>query len=273
MEQVFEKKNQFYLLDYGLACKFVTSKGDHKPFCSDERRAHAGTILFCSRDAHKGALSRRSDLESLGYNIIFWLTGTLPWFNDTNDPVIVQKKKQRAMMNLPSFLNSCFNDYPNFLEDYFNYLNNLNFQEKPDYKYCKKIFREALKETALKKISKKTNENYKVCKFHTFSRIPLQSNIPVKPLLRKKIKNDTKKKKKSKWFDVLDPEEILKQAREKKINENNDFVSNIADLNIKELNPTYAMIEVYNKSRDREYALPSCKGDRFVSSVKIIDYL
>lgn len=67
--------DQVYLLDYGLASKFLLSNGEHRELSPDQRRAHAGTILFCSRDAHKGIVSRRSDLESLAYNMIYWLTG------------------------------------------------------------------------------------------------------------------------------------------------------------------------------------------------------
>lgn len=69
------KGDKVYLLDYGLASKFLLSNGEHREFDSDQRRAHAGTVLFCSRDAHKGIPSRRSDLESLAYNMIYWLTG------------------------------------------------------------------------------------------------------------------------------------------------------------------------------------------------------
>ncbi|RZC38781.1 serine/threonine-protein kinase VRK1, partial [Asbolus verrucosus] len=122
-------RDQVYLLDYGLASKFLTSNGEHKPFCVDERKAHAGTILFCSRDAHKGVPSRRSDLESLGYNMIYWLTGNLPWSNDIDNPEIVDKKKQKSMADIEYFLKTCFvADYPRFLFDYFWYLQKLQFQ-------------------------------------------------------------------------------------------------------------------------------------------------
>lgn len=67
--------DQIYLLDYGLATKYILTNGEHREFAVDHRRAHAGTIQFCSRDAHKGVASRRSDLESLAYNMIYWLTG------------------------------------------------------------------------------------------------------------------------------------------------------------------------------------------------------
>ncbi|KAJ3661320.1 hypothetical protein Zmor_006605 [Zophobas morio] len=279
------KKDQVYLLDYGLASKYVSSEGVHKPFCTDERKAHAGTILFCSRDAHKGVPSRRSDLESLGYNIIHWITGNLPWSRDVDNPEIVAKKKLRAMSNIEYFLNSCFTEYPRFLKDYFKYLQNLQFQENPDYNYLKSLFRQSIKDNGykndssfdfdnsqkgkVKPIKKRVSENVKVRKFiHTISRLPLQSNIPVKPLLRKKVKN---KKKKTNWFeDIADPENIMKQAREKRNVDNQDsnFVVNIAELNIERLNPTYAMLEVYNKCKERIDASPSYKGD---SSLENID--
>lgn len=123
------EKDHAYLLDYGLASKYLLANGDHKPFCTDERKAHAGTILFCSRDAHKGVPTRRSDLESLGYNIIFWLTGELPWIEDFTKPEEIESKKNRCFRQLDLFLQFCFHaDYPSFLLEYFTYLSKLQFQ-------------------------------------------------------------------------------------------------------------------------------------------------
>ncbi|EFA00506.1 hypothetical protein TcasGA2_TC003370 [Tribolium castaneum] len=288
---VYEKptttQDQIYLLDYGLASKFLTSNGEHKPFCVDERKAHAGTVLFCSRDAHKGVHSRRSDLESLGYNIIYWLTGTLPWAGDADNPEIVAKKKQRAMADVEYFMNYCFSEYPKFLEEYFKYIQKLEFQEKPDYSYCKKLFRESLKTNGYKddsrfdfdnvqrnkllkptRIRKRTKENIRARKFiHTISRLPLQSNIPIKPLLRKKVKNK-KVKPKANWFgELTDPEIILKQARKNSENTDANLASNVAELDINALNPTYAMIEVYNKCRERIDASPTYKSDSCIETV------
>ena len=49
------KKLRAYLVDYGLAYRFRTRAGVHKPFVHDERRAHEGTLEFTSRDAHEGS--------------------------------------------------------------------------------------------------------------------------------------------------------------------------------------------------------------------------
>jgi serine/threonine protein kinase len=60
------REERIFLIDFGLASKFIDSAGAHRPFCMDQRRAHDGTLEFTSRDAHMGAHSRRSDLECLG---------------------------------------------------------------------------------------------------------------------------------------------------------------------------------------------------------------
>ena len=45
---------QIYLVDFGLATRYVTGSGDHKEYKEDPRKVHDGTIEFTSRDAHKG---------------------------------------------------------------------------------------------------------------------------------------------------------------------------------------------------------------------------
>ncbi|KAI4479763.1 hypothetical protein M0804_010813 [Polistes exclamans] len=84
-DSVVREKSQAYLVDYGLAYRFRTTAGIHKPFVHDERRAHEGTLEFTSRDAHHGTHSRRGDLETLGYNLLQWVCGKLPWEKDNND--------------------------------------------------------------------------------------------------------------------------------------------------------------------------------------------
>ena len=39
-----------------------------------------------AEDAHTGAHSRRGDLETLGYNMVHWAAGTLPWLTELEDP-------------------------------------------------------------------------------------------------------------------------------------------------------------------------------------------
>ncbi|XP_069363230.1 uncharacterized protein [Maniola hyperantus] len=148
-EAVLSQSNgQIYLLDYGLASKFVDSKGKHKPFDMDARKAHDGTLEYSSRDSHIGAHSRRSDLETLGFNLLDWLTGTLPWKTTEvlAEPDLVHVLKKNFMNDTKSLLKTCFKTefYPQFMEKYLQYVKSLDFTEKPDYDYCRSLFRNEL---------------------------------------------------------------------------------------------------------------------------------
>lgn len=138
-----QSPGQIYLLDYGLASKFVNSDGSHKEFVMDQRKAHDGTLEYSSRDSHIGAHSRRSDLENLGYNILDWLTGHLPWKTQKmlQNPNIVHMLKNNCMEDIGHFMEACFKaPYPKFIEKYFLYVKKLEFHDKPDYRYCKNLF-------------------------------------------------------------------------------------------------------------------------------------
>lgn len=269
---------QMYLVDYGLAMKYRLSDGQHRQYCNDERKAHAGTVLFCSLDAHLGAQSRRSDLESLGYNMIYWLTSKLPWEEHVENPETVQEKKSKYFQDLHKFLTQCFGEYPQFLYDYFQYVKDLSFEAKPDYEYCKKLLTNALIEYGYKnngcldfhnvegwgKIQKKLKKKHENKPVMHNGRKALASNTLIikKPVLRGR-KNKKGKGKKINWFkSIMDPEEILRQSNkiEKSLEiehkprcrRNTDTSDNpLLNLDISKLNPTYAMLDVYNKSIDR----------------------
>ena len=63
-----------------------TRNGVHLEYKPDARRAHDGTVEYASRDAHIGAHARRSDLEILAYNLVHWMSGSLPWMDNLKDP-------------------------------------------------------------------------------------------------------------------------------------------------------------------------------------------
>ncbi|KIJ67235.1 hypothetical protein HYDPIDRAFT_84948 [Hydnomerulius pinastri MD-312] len=68
------------VIDFGLARRYRDPRtGEHLPY-SQEGRHGVGTSLFASVNAHRGIeCSRRDDLESLAYMLIYFLRGTLPW--------------------------------------------------------------------------------------------------------------------------------------------------------------------------------------------------
>ncbi|KAL1516572.1 hypothetical protein ABEB36_000472 [Hypothenemus hampei] len=260
-----------YLLDYGLASKFLLSDGTHREFSVDERRAHAGTILFCSRDAHKGIVSRRSDLESLAYNIIYWLTGTLPWIDHIQELEIVEKMKGRCFNNIKAFLQLCFQDPPMFLLEVFEYLNKLQLKDPPNYDFFRILFKNTIREYGYpddlkldlnnlegwgQKPKTKTNKKHQIVQ-HSFLWCsplrPLSSNIIFKrPKLRKKSNNKMALNSMMNWSKILiDPETILKQATHNKFTDE-DKATSILDIDLDSLNPTPQMRQIYFKACQRQ---------------------
>lgn len=107
-----EPDDQIYLVDFGLVERFNAKDGTHREYVEDQRRANNGTVEFSSRDAHIGAFSRRSDLESLAYNLLYWVSrGRLPWTNVLKDHQLVEASKKWYMDNLEIFVNYCFNEH------------------------------------------------------------------------------------------------------------------------------------------------------------------
>ena len=68
-----------YLIDYGLSKRFRDSKtGEHLPYI--EGKSLTGTARYASIYTHLGIeQSRRDDLESIGYLLVYMLKGELPW--------------------------------------------------------------------------------------------------------------------------------------------------------------------------------------------------
>ena len=71
-------KNQLYLIDFGLSKRYIDRLGNHIPRAVN--KLFRGTLRYCSLNMHLGIEnSRRDDLESLAYVLIFMIKGTLPW--------------------------------------------------------------------------------------------------------------------------------------------------------------------------------------------------
>jgi serine/threonine protein kinase len=77
-----KKSNTVYLIDFGLAKRYRDNKThQHVPY--KENKSLAGTARYASINAHLGIeQSRRDDLEGLGYALIYFLKGKLPWIGE-----------------------------------------------------------------------------------------------------------------------------------------------------------------------------------------------
>ncbi|XP_013370122.1 PREDICTED: serine/threonine-protein kinase VRK2 [Chinchilla lanigera] len=137
----YKSPDRVYLADYGLSYRYCPN-GNHKQYQENPRKGHNGTIEFTSLDAHKGvALSRRSDIEILGYCMLRWLCGKLPWEKNLKDPVAVQTAKTNLLAELPESVlkwapsgSSCCE-----IAQFLSYVHSLAYDEKPNYQRLKKI--------------------------------------------------------------------------------------------------------------------------------------
>ena len=131
-----ESTNTIFLIDYGLAKRFKDNKtNQHIPY--REGRPFIGTARYASINAHLGLeQSRRDDLISIGYILVYLIKGILPWQGIKGKDKInqlIQKKIQIPNDVLCSGL-------PNEFVHYLNYCKNLKFEERPDYDFLKGLF-------------------------------------------------------------------------------------------------------------------------------------
>src|SRR5437868_743829 len=94
-----ESRNRIHMIDLGLAKKWRLSNGKHIAFASGNKII--GTARYASINSHIGnQLSRRDDMESLGYLLIYLVKGRLPWQSlrsktkEEKYQLIAQKKKE-----------------------------------------------------------------------------------------------------------------------------------------------------------------------------------
>ena len=74
----FRNEGHLYIVDFGLAKKYKSDRGNHVKFSIN--KMISGTPRYCSANSMRGVeQSRRDDLESLCYLIIYFFKGSLPW--------------------------------------------------------------------------------------------------------------------------------------------------------------------------------------------------
>ena len=73
-----KEKNGLYIIDYGLSTKYIENENNHFKFT--KKKKFVGTCKYASRHALNGErLSRREDIESIFYVLIYLFCGNLPW--------------------------------------------------------------------------------------------------------------------------------------------------------------------------------------------------
>jgi serine/threonine protein kinase len=144
-----ETHNKLFLIDFGLAITYINSDMQHKEY--EHKTQFTGTGRYSSLTNHQGIQqSRRDDLESIGYMLIYFLKGKLPW---QNIPPLKPKNKMEKLQKLKNIhkkkescdINELCEGCPSEFKQYIIYCRKLGYKEKPDYSYIRQLFRKVMK--------------------------------------------------------------------------------------------------------------------------------
>jgi serine/threonine protein kinase len=132
--------SRVYMIDYGLSKRYRNGNNfthisyrDHKDI--------VGTVRYSSLNTHRGIeQSRRDDMESLGYTLIYLAKGALPWQKPEGKTRLqkyteVQKKKETLPLE-----ELCEGLDLEFIK-YMSYCRTLKFEQCPDYSYLQRLFK------------------------------------------------------------------------------------------------------------------------------------
>ena len=122
-----------FLIDFGLSCSFLEGGNSSKHYKIKTNLSFVGTLRYASLNSHKGIRqSRRDDLESMIYILIYFLKGKLPW----QDIKAKQKEERHKMISeikSKVTIESLCENLPSEFAELLTYVKKLEFEEKPIY--------------------------------------------------------------------------------------------------------------------------------------------
>ena len=138
--------DKVYLIDFGISTVYILPDGSHMPW--KERGFILGTKQFASINALVcNETGRKDDLESLGYTLIYFLKGTLPWHQIPDDlkhctPIWALKM---TLIRSKIYFEDLYDNIPIEFKTYLKYVADLRFLSEPNYDYLQNLFRDLMK--------------------------------------------------------------------------------------------------------------------------------
>ncbi|WKY16816.1 hypothetical protein Q1695_001434 [Nippostrongylus brasiliensis] len=134
-----KRGNLVYIIDFGLAKKYRDSRSQHIPY--RENKNLTGTARYASVNTHRGIeQSRRDDIESLGYVLMYFNRGTLPW-QGLKAATKRQKYDKISEKKISTSVEELCASYPEAFASYLRYSRTLGFEDTPDYGHLRQLFR------------------------------------------------------------------------------------------------------------------------------------
>eukprot|EP00461_Guttulinopsis_vulgaris_P001096 UN01096 len=136
-----KKENIVHIIDFGLAKRYRDPRSmEHIGY--SENKSLTGTARYASVHTHLGReQSRRDDLESLGYVLMYFVRGNLPW-QGLQATTKREKYDRISEKKITTSFDQLCKNYPHEFVDYFKYVRQLAFDEKPNYHYMRSLFRD-----------------------------------------------------------------------------------------------------------------------------------
>ncbi|GJJ70855.1 hypothetical protein EMPS_03205 [Entomortierella parvispora] len=131
-------KPKLFIVDFGLATFYRDPSGKHMHGRGTVRHK-VGTARYASLNIHNGREhSRRDDIESVGYMLLEFLIGTLPWSG------IAARNSKQGWAKMKEIkeeieLDELCEGLPRGFMTFIGYARGLVFDEEPDYDYLRKI--------------------------------------------------------------------------------------------------------------------------------------
>lgn len=150
-----------YIIDFGLAKYYRDINNNlHIPFALNQTLI--GNIMYASISSLQGiAKSRRDDIESLGYMLVYFLKGYLPWHFNNNAYCYGTSKMllnynynyfnynckyiSRKNLKMRISLDTLCKGLPYEIKRFISYSRDLKFLDRPNYSYLKKLLRQCSK--------------------------------------------------------------------------------------------------------------------------------
>ena len=138
------KENVIHLVDFGLSKKYVISNGGKDIPRKKTKGTGSGTVRYMSINTHLGfEPSRKDDMESFGYVLVYLMKGKLPW-----QGLKVKSKQEhstkvcdiKSSISVEKLCEGCPEEFQKIMTSCFHHVKNLEYEETPNYSFVRKLF-------------------------------------------------------------------------------------------------------------------------------------